>query len=782
MMKKILALLLAVAVLASMLSISALGLGAEDFSDVKESSWYYEDVDFMAKHEYMNGFPDGTFRPQDLLTREQVAVIFARIWGADVSNNDVAPYDDVVPGRYSSGAIQWLKDTGLTTGTGNNKFSPQGTLTRQEFATFAARFTKYYLEEHPDVTLVPKNVVDGFNDMDQAADWAVESIEYCREQGLLYGFPDGSFRPTDKTTRAQIAAVFHRMIIELQIVPDEPTPPKPTPTPTPEVPAEDDLIGKAVEKAAELANNTVIPGLNGSYLRDYVNLSATDVTEKDWSADDKDGATRELTLTVNGELDADIAVKLLHIASNAILPYLKVDNGDWFDGTESGADKDEAVKERLKAYAQSLIDDFNAVTGLALTGADAKELAQKLFDDYKSTAAYAQVKDYVNAGQGLYRECFLDDGLYVAGSAVIKVNGKEIATVNITADGKIATLSISKWTAIKNFTIEMAKEMYHSVQSQTTYSSTLNASSKVEVVFTDSAVAEVGDKTAKYPHDYVLNVYVNMTSELFAYKFVDGINGRNHVAVNLTTAAMDELATDVSKILNFIIDKKYDELHDKLVTELGSEAMVRVAFLGIYDAAGGELTGESLLPAIKTVMAGSHEKEIEALETYLGTVPASVRAYALARIAYLINAYLDPNTTDDSVELVKAMIPNVTLGDIAAILSNPELNTFITTRPIGPVNRVKNFIKKYLPDSASIYVGEGKEELNKASLAAFLAAANMKDTVAAFCDLVNASTTLQGLSLQSVHDNPLLIGAKAGSYGPRHFRLAVMFDGDLIGK
>ena len=145
-MKKILALLLAVAVLASMLSISALGLGAEDFSDVKESSWYYEDVDFMAKHEYMNGFPDGTFRPQDLLTREQVAVIFARIWGADVSNNDVAPFDDVVPGRYSSGAIQWLKDTGLTTGTGNNKFSPQGTLTRQEFATFSARFTKLYLE------------------------------------------------------------------------------------------------------------------------------------------------------------------------------------------------------------------------------------------------------------------------------------------------------------------------------------------------------------------------------------------------------------------------------------------------------------------------------------------------------------------------------------------------------------------------------------------------------------------------------------------------------------
>ena len=190
MMKKILALLLAVAVLASMLSISALGLSAEDFSDVPEDSWYYEDVDFMALHEYMNGFPDGTFRPQDLLTREQVAVIFARVWGADVSNNDVAPYDDVTPGRYSAGAIQWLKDTGLTTGTGNNKFSPKGTLTRQELATFTARFVKLYLEQHPDVKLVPKNVVDGFNDMDKAADWAVESIEYCREQGLLYGFPN----------------------------------------------------------------------------------------------------------------------------------------------------------------------------------------------------------------------------------------------------------------------------------------------------------------------------------------------------------------------------------------------------------------------------------------------------------------------------------------------------------------------------------------------------------------------------------------------------------------
>ena len=150
MMKKILALLLAVAVLASMLSISALGLSAEDFSDVPEDSWYYEDVDFMALHEFMNGFPDGTFRPQDLLTREQVAVIFARVWGADVSNNDVAPYDDVTPGRYSSGAIQWLKDTGLTLGTGGNKFSPKGTLTRQELATFSARFVKLYLEQHQD--------------------------------------------------------------------------------------------------------------------------------------------------------------------------------------------------------------------------------------------------------------------------------------------------------------------------------------------------------------------------------------------------------------------------------------------------------------------------------------------------------------------------------------------------------------------------------------------------------------------------------------------------------
>lgn len=777
-MKKILALLLAVAVLASMLSISALGLSAEDFSDVPEDSWYYEDVDFMALHEYMNGFPDGTFRPQDLLTREQVAVIFARVWGADVSNNDVAPYDDVTPGRYSAGAIQWLKDTGLTTGTGNNKFSPKGTLTRQELATFTARFVKLYLEQHPDVKLVPKNVVDGFNDMDKAADWAVESIEYCREQGLLYGFPDGDFRPTDNTTRAQIAAVFHRMIIELQIVPAEPTPgPGPGPV-TPDEIDPEDLIGLAVKAAAEHTNEGIIANMNGSYLRDYAELEIKDITRDGWSENDQDGKTRELTLEVNGSLDPDIAVKLLHIASNVLLPYLKVDNGDWIT-TETGDAKDEVIKAKFHDYAQSLVDDFNSLTGLELTGADAKELAQKLFDDYKSTVAYSQAQGLVNAEQSIYRECFLNDGLYVAGEAVINVNGKDIATVNVNKDGKIATLSISKWTAIKNFTLEMARELYHSLQTpRTDYVHTLNATSTVKVTFADSAVTEVSDKTATFPHDYVLNVKVNMSSDLFGYKFDTSYSsGRNCVAVNLSTAFMDELATDVTKVLNFIIDKKYDELYAKLVKAAGSELLVKGIFVSVSDAAGGELTGENLIAAVTTVLGDTYKEEINTLVTYVNSVPDSLKDYMLSRIAYRINAYLDPATEDESEALVKAMLPVVTLGDIAAILSNPELNSFITSRPFKPIDRVKGYIKTYLPDSASIYIGEGQQELNKAILGDFLNAAGTAATVAEFCKLVNASATLQGLSLQSLHDSPLLIGAKVGSYGPKHFRLAVLFDG-----
>ena len=234
MKKRLLALFLAVSLLASFLAVGAQALVAADFSDVPEDSWYYEDVDFVAKNDLMKGYPDGTFKPSKYLTREELMMILARMDNTnrdeadkyDLSKADSAPFADVAADRWSAPAIQWAKEKGITVGNNDDSstFNPTGELTRQELATFVDRFVEYYLKSHPNVKLAPKYVVEEeFPDLETAAAWAQEHITDCRVDGLIYGFEDGLFHPYRVSTRAQIAAIIHRLCFELQIIP-EPTP------------------------------------------------------------------------------------------------------------------------------------------------------------------------------------------------------------------------------------------------------------------------------------------------------------------------------------------------------------------------------------------------------------------------------------------------------------------------------------------------------------------------------------------------------------------------------
>ncbi|MCR4935342.1 MAG: S-layer homology domain-containing protein, partial [Oscillospiraceae bacterium] len=209
--------LLVVAVMASFLVLPAQALSAKDFTDVPAEAWFYEDVDFVTTHGYFIGRGNGIFAPDDMLTREELATILARLDGANLSNNNVSPYNDVEAGRWSAAAIQWMKNTRLTQGTGDGNFNPTGQLTRQELAVFVARFVDYYTSRH-GYRLAPKMVVPEFPDLNDADEWARDSIETDRKNGLIYGFQDNCFYPKLTSTRAQIAAIIHRLVVELRIV------------------------------------------------------------------------------------------------------------------------------------------------------------------------------------------------------------------------------------------------------------------------------------------------------------------------------------------------------------------------------------------------------------------------------------------------------------------------------------------------------------------------------------------------------------------------------------
>lgn len=111
------------------------------FTDVPKSSKYYGAIAALSEAGIINGYPDGTFKPENTLTRSQIAKILTLGFDLNVSKNiatqfqDVNAIDDLATKQY----IQTLVDYKITTGKTATTFDPYGTLTRGQLATFLKR-------------------------------------------------------------------------------------------------------------------------------------------------------------------------------------------------------------------------------------------------------------------------------------------------------------------------------------------------------------------------------------------------------------------------------------------------------------------------------------------------------------------------------------------------------------------------------------------------------------------------------------------------------------------
>lgn len=148
---------------------------------------------------YLNGYVDGTFRPDDNMTRAEVAQMFYNL----LNDKDVAitvSFSDVASDAWYAEAVNTLASLGMITGVGDNKYEPDRSITRAEFTAIAMRFA--------DLATGGENV---FSDVAEDAwyhDYVVGSIQY----GWITGYPDGTFRPENTITRAEVTTIVNRML------------------------------------------------------------------------------------------------------------------------------------------------------------------------------------------------------------------------------------------------------------------------------------------------------------------------------------------------------------------------------------------------------------------------------------------------------------------------------------------------------------------------------------------------------------------------------------------
>lgn len=219
--QRILSALLALCIVFSLVP-TALAEKADDFTDVSRSDWYYQFVDYVTSKGYFNGVADKTFAPADNMTRAMFVTVLFRFDGAKGDRSQSA-FTDVAPGEWYTDAINWAAANRIVDGVGDGKFAPNDPITRAQMCTMIERYLALYKKAWK-VTLPETGSVSVMVDENAIPAYALAAVKQCQRHGLVNGFEDGTFRPNELSTRAQVAAVIYRMSYLVQNAKPDNTP------------------------------------------------------------------------------------------------------------------------------------------------------------------------------------------------------------------------------------------------------------------------------------------------------------------------------------------------------------------------------------------------------------------------------------------------------------------------------------------------------------------------------------------------------------------------------
>ncbi len=217
-------------------AVSGLKIVENTFDDAT-SGWYKPAVDFAQASGLMSGMGDNKFAPDVTTTRAMVAQVMYELADEPDVSDLTCPLSDVDSTAWYADAVTWAYNAGVVSGYEDGTFRPGRAITRQEMAVMF-----YGMLFGTDSILVEDDIkiaLGAFKDGDTVASWAREAVAVCYISGIMVG-DNGSFKPTDLLSRAQLAQVFRSfyetqltfVLNELPAAPDQPSTPEQPSMPT----------------------------------------------------------------------------------------------------------------------------------------------------------------------------------------------------------------------------------------------------------------------------------------------------------------------------------------------------------------------------------------------------------------------------------------------------------------------------------------------------------------------------------------------------------------------
>ena len=161
--------------------------------------WAAASIDEMIEKGIVSGYPDGTFKPEQPITRAEFTVMLVKAFNLPAEGNKV--FDDTA-GHWAQGFIAAASDAGIVSGISVGEFAPDALITREQMAVMIVNAAKIATSDE-ELTLIDQNSISA---------WARNAVASAVSAELIFGYPDQTFRPQDNASRAEAVSVIARAL------------------------------------------------------------------------------------------------------------------------------------------------------------------------------------------------------------------------------------------------------------------------------------------------------------------------------------------------------------------------------------------------------------------------------------------------------------------------------------------------------------------------------------------------------------------------------------------
>lgn len=177
-----------------------------NFTDVKESDWFYKGVAYVVDKDIMSGVSENQFDPSGKLTRAMLVQMLYNMESRPACDAENA-FIDVPVGQWYTDAVIWANDAKIVSGMGDGLFAPNMEITREQMVAMLYNYAKY---KGYDVTASAD--LSKFADSASVSTWAQPAMQWAVAEGYISGMGDNQLAPQGTATRAEIASVIMRFM------------------------------------------------------------------------------------------------------------------------------------------------------------------------------------------------------------------------------------------------------------------------------------------------------------------------------------------------------------------------------------------------------------------------------------------------------------------------------------------------------------------------------------------------------------------------------------------